>query len=120
MGSFTFDQDVSREKLANAIILHEYPLSIVNHVGFREFTSSFQLLHKMVSHNTIRDYITRIYAIEKEKMSSYLEKLENRLVITTNMWTSNQKKGYMAITVHYIDESWLLQHRIVRLDSYLL
>ena len=89
MGGFTFDQDVSREKLANAIILHEYPLSIVDHVGFKEFTSSLQPLYKMVSRNTIRDDIIRIYAIEKEKMSNYLEKLENIFAITTYMWTSN-------------------------------
>ena len=29
IGGFTFDQEISREKLACAIILHEYPLSIV-------------------------------------------------------------------------------------------
>ena len=39
-GHFTFDQDVSREKLVNAIILHEYPLSIVDHVGSKEFSNS--------------------------------------------------------------------------------
>ena len=49
-------------------------------------------------------------------MSSYLEKLETKIAITTDMWTSNQKKGCMAITKHYVDESWLLHHRIVRLD----
>ena len=38
------------------------------------------------------------------------------MAITTNIWTSNQKKGYMAITVHYIDEFWLLHHHIARLD----
>ena len=79
MGDFTFDQDVSGEKLTHAIILHEYPLSIVDHVRFKEFSSSLQPLNKMVSHNTIRDDIMRIYAIEKEKMSSCLEKLENRI-----------------------------------------
>ena len=47
----------------------------------------------------------KIYEFEKGKMSSYLEKLETRMAITTDMWTSNQKKGYMAITVHYIYES---------------
>ena len=62
----------------------------------------------MVSRNTIKDDITKIYKVEKGKMSSYLEKLETRMTITANMWTSNQKKGYMAITMHYIDESWLL------------
>ena len=96
IGCFTFDQDVSREKLANAIILHEYLLSIVDHVGFKEFSSSLQPLYKMVSSNTIRDDIMRIYAIEKEKISRYLEKLENRIAITIDMWTSNQKKGYIG------------------------
>ena len=48
-------------------------------MGFNEFASSLQPLYKMVSRNTIRDDIMRIYAIEKEKMSRYLEKLENRI-----------------------------------------
>ena len=115
-GGFTFDQDISREKLARAIILHEYPLSIVDHAGFKDFASNLQPLFKMVSCNTIKDDITKIYEFEKGKMSSYLEKFETRMTITADMWTSNKKKGYMAITVHYIDESWLLQHHIIRLD----
>ncbi|RVW83512.1 putative AC transposase [Vitis vinifera] len=114
IGGFTFDQEISREKLARAIILHEYPLSIVDHVGFREFTTSLQPLFKMVSRNTIKGDIMKIYEVEKDKMISYLEKLQSRVAITTDMWISNQKKGYMAITVHYIDESWLLHHHIVR------
>ena len=40
IGGFTFDQNISREKLARAIILHEYPLSIVDHVAFKDFASS--------------------------------------------------------------------------------
>ena len=116
IGGFTFDQNISREKLARAIILHEYPLSIVDHVAFKDFSSSLQPLFKMVSRNTIKDDIMKIYEVEKGKMSSYLEKLETKIAITTYMWTSNQKKGYMAITAHYVDESWLLHHCIVRLD----
>ena len=116
IGGFTFDQNISREKLARAIILHEYPLSIVDHVAFKDFASSLQPLFKMVSRNTIKDDIMKIYEVEKGKMSSHLDKLETRIAITTDMWTSNQKKGYMAITAHYVDESWLLHHRIVRLD----
>ena len=115
IGGFTFDQEMSREKLARAIILHEYPLSIVDHVGFRDFATSLQPLFKIVSRNTIKGDIMKIYEVEKDKMISYLEKLQSRVAITTDMWTSNQKKGYMAITVHYIDESWLLHHHIVRL-----
>ncbi|RVW64504.1 putative AC transposase [Vitis vinifera] len=114
IGGFTFDKEISREKLARAIILHEYPLSIVDHVGFRDFATSLQPLFKMVSHNTIKGDIMKIYEVKKDNMISYLEKLQSRVAITTDMWTSNQKKGYMAIIVHYIDESWLPQHQIIR------
>ena len=85
-------------------------------MAFKDFASSLQPLFKMVSRITIKDDIMKIYEVEKGKMSSYLEKLETRIAITTDMWTSNQKKGYMAITAHYVDESWFLHHRIVRLD----
>ncbi|KAL6327845.1 hypothetical protein AAG906_026519 [Vitis piasezkii] len=67
----------------------------------------------MVS-NTIKGDIMKIYEVEKDKMISYLEKLQSRVAITTDIWTSNQKKGYMAIIVHYIDESWFCRHHIVR------
>ncbi|CAN0918216.1 Putative AC transposase [Linum grandiflorum] len=31
------------------------------------------------------------------------------------MWTaSNQKKGYMAVTTHYIDNSWTLKSHMLR------
>ncbi|MCE2055063.1 hypothetical protein HAX54_041873, partial [Datura stramonium] len=35
-----FDEDVSRRELTHAIILHEYPLSNVDHVGFRKLIAS--------------------------------------------------------------------------------
>ena len=37
--------------------------------------------------------------------------IQSRVAITTDMWTSdNQKRGYMAITAHFIDESWNLRN----------
>ena len=89
IGDFTLDQDISREKLARAIILHEYLLSIVDHVGFRDFTTSLQPLFKMVFCSTIKGDIMKIYEVEKGKMISYLEKFESRIAITTDMRISN-------------------------------
>jgi len=35
------------------------------------------------------------------------------------MWTaSNQKKGYMVITAHYIGDDWSMQSRILRYNIY--
>jgi hypothetical protein len=55
--NYMFDKDVARKELATMIILHEYPLSMVDHVGFRRFISALQPLFKMGTRNTIR-YIT--------------------------------------------------------------
>lgn len=33
--NYIFDQDVAREELGNMLVLHDYPLSIVDHAGFR-------------------------------------------------------------------------------------
>lgn len=36
--------------------------------------------------------------------------LQSRVAVTTDMWTADsQKKGYMAVTGHFIDESWKLR-----------
>ncbi|KAF3653785.1 hypothetical protein T459_02117 [Capsicum annuum] len=110
-----FDQDVSRRELAHTIILYEYPLSIVDHVGFRKFVASLQPLFKMVSRNIIKSDILKIFDNLKSKTSTLLEKLICRIAITTAMWTSdNNKKGFMAITKYFIDDSWKLQSHMLR------
>jgi uncharacterized radical SAM superfamily protein len=51
---YVFDQVVARKKLALMIYVHEYPLSMVDHVGFRRFCAALQPLFKVVSRNTIK------------------------------------------------------------------
>ena len=44
----------------------------------------------------------------------YMATNRSRVAITTDMWTSdNQKKGYMAITAHFIDDNWNLRSVIM-------
>ncbi|CAI0430782.1 unnamed protein product [Linum tenue] len=50
---FNFSQENSRKELAKEIIRHEYPLSIVEHEGFRSYTMSLNPCFKMVCPNTI-------------------------------------------------------------------
>ena len=52
--NYTFDQEIARKELAAMIVLHEYPLSMVDHAGFRRFVSALQPLFKMMTRNTIR------------------------------------------------------------------
>ncbi|KAK9665222.1 hypothetical protein RND81_14G098700 [Saponaria officinalis] len=92
-----FDQEFSRSKLVTAIVLHEYPLSMVDHFGFRDFIKSLNPTFKMISRNTLRNDIFKMYKDEKLSLMRLLEHNDSRVAVTTDMWTaSNQKKGYMA------------------------
>lgn len=115
LGIGTYNAENSRKELASAIIMHEYPLSIVDHVYFRRFLSSLQPLFQVPCRNTIKKEILKVYEFERSETSKLFDSLQSRVAITSGMWTSgNQKKGYMAITAHYIDGSWNLQSRILR------
>ncbi|XP_052144497.1 zinc finger BED domain-containing protein RICESLEEPER 2-like isoform X2 [Oryza glaberrima] len=97
------------------IVLHEYPLSMVDHVGFRRFVAALQPLFKFGTRNTIRAEIMDQYEFERKKAIQYMAGIQSRVAITTDLWTSsNQKRGYMAITAHFVDESWKLRSIIMR------
>ena len=104
-----------RNNHARKVILHEYPLSMVDHIGFREFVSSLQPLFKLISRNTLKSDIHKIYDNEREKALKMMNKNGSRMTITTDMWTSsNKKREFMVITAHLIDHTWILQNQVLR------
>jgi hypothetical protein len=115
LGIGCYDAENARKQLAHAIILHEYPLSIVDHIGFRRYSASLQPIFQVPCRNTIKKEILNVFNSERSSTMKLLESLEGRVAITSDMWTSsNQKKGYMAVTAHYIDENWTLKSQILR------
>lgn len=115
LSSYSFSHEASKKELAKMIIMHEYPLSMVDHIGFKRYSAQLQPLFKVPCRNTIKNEIFQIYEFEKMKTTKYLESIASRVAVTTDMWTaSSQKKGYMAITAHFIDDSWNLQSCIMR------
>jgi hypothetical protein len=71
---YVFDQQVARKELALMICIHEYPLAMVDHVGFRRFYSALQPLFKHVSRNTIKKDILDMYEVYKLTLISCLQK----------------------------------------------
>jgi hypothetical protein len=115
LNTYHFDQDQVRRGLARMVILHEYPLSMVDHIGFREFVGLLQPMFKMICRNTLKRDIFKIYDNEKEKALQVVDKNESRIAITTDMWTSsNKKRGFMVVTAHFVNKSWTLESRVLR------
>jgi hypothetical protein len=81
--NYVFDQEVGRKALYSMIILHEYPLSIVDHHGFRKFVSALQLLFKMGTRKNIRRDIMHFYKGEKRKARIFLQRTNCCVAVTT-------------------------------------
>ncbi|KAK2659287.1 hypothetical protein Ddye_005820 [Dipteronia dyeriana] len=84
VGTYSFDKEASRKELAHMIILHEYPLSMVEHLGFRRFMKIVQPLFMVASRNTIKNDILKIYDYERSKTMQLLERNGSRIAITTD------------------------------------
>ena len=90
--NYAFNHNLARKELSHMIIMHEYPLSTVDHVGFSKYSSILQPLYNVPSRNTIRSDILKIYKEEKLKTMRMIEMNESRIAITTDMWTLDHQK----------------------------
>ncbi|XP_020206178.1 zinc finger BED domain-containing protein DAYSLEEPER [Cajanus cajan] len=108
-----FDQDKCRHEIARMIIMHDYPLHMVEHPGFVAFVQNLQPQFKMVTFNSIQGDCVATYLMEKQHILKYIEGLPGRVCLTLDIWTSSQSLGYVFITGHFVDHDWKLQRRIL-------
>ncbi|KAL4651936.1 hypothetical protein ACB092_01G196900, partial [Castanea dentata] len=90
-----------------------YPLAIVDHVGFRDFIGGLWPNFKIVGRNTLKQDIKKNYNEKKQKTMVEIDKNASKVAITTDLWTANNnKRSFMVITAHYINDSWTLESRL--------
>ncbi|KAF7134569.1 hypothetical protein RHSIM_Rhsim08G0137800 [Rhododendron simsii] len=87
--SYSFDHGTALIELANAIIMYEYPLSIVDHVRFKGYSNVLQPLFKVPCRNTMKAELFKIYECQRGKTMILVVSNASRLAITTDMWTSS-------------------------------
>jgi hypothetical protein len=93
--------------------MHEYPFNIVEHEYLVDFIKSLRPSFPIKSRVTVRKEIMDKYLEEKETLYAYLKTMKCRFSATMDMWTLCQNKGYMCVTIHWIDDSWRMQKRII-------
>ncbi|KAL6643025.1 hypothetical protein ACP70R_021206 [Stipagrostis hirtigluma subsp. patula] len=109
------DHKEARKALCSMFTLHEFPLSLADHPGLRTFVGALQPISGMVNQNSISMDILDHYETGKKKVLNYLQKNKCRVAVTAEFWTDNKRRGYMAVTGHFIDDkSWKPKKCILR------
>ncbi|XP_058774482.1 zinc finger BED domain-containing protein RICESLEEPER 2-like [Vicia villosa] len=108
-----FDQERLRYLLVKLFIAWELPFSKVEHPDFHEFVSGLNSKFNLISHTTLARDTLLLWDVEKEKLKNFLALHCQRVCLTSDTWTSIQNLTYMCITVHFIDNNWTLQNRVL-------
>lgn len=109
------DKTHADKKLVDWIVNHAQPFTVVEQDDFVEFSLALRPEYQLPSRNTVRAKILERWADEKKRVRMKLSQdvFGTRCGVTTDMWTSAAKRGYMVITLHYIDEEWVMKSVIV-------
>ncbi|XP_012081198.1 zinc finger BED domain-containing protein DAYSLEEPER [Jatropha curcas] len=108
-----FDGDRCRHEIARMIIMHDYPLHMVEHSGFVTFAQNLQPRFGMVSFNNVQGDCVATYLREKQNVMKFIEGMPGRVCLTLDVWTSRQSLGYVFLTGHFIDSDWKPQRRVL-------
>ncbi|KAL2904123.1 Zinc finger BED domain-containing protein RICESLEEPER 2, partial [Bienertia sinuspersici] len=102
-----------REGIANWIVMHEKPFSVVEEEGFNMMLKRGIPQWTSVSRRTIKADSFKVYEAEKKKLKAILKDVD-RISLTTDLWRSKpQRIEYMVLTGHFVDKEWKLQKRVL-------
>ncbi|KDP42662.1 hypothetical protein JCGZ_00166 [Jatropha curcas] len=108
-----FDQRRSQFDIARMIILHGYPIQMVEHAGFRIFVKNLQPLFELVTSDRVEADCVDIYLQEKQKVYELLDKLSGKISLSANTWSAEDNAQYLCLAANYVDEAWQLKKKIL-------
>ena len=111
--SIKFNPEKFRELLSYAIIKHDLPFQFVEYEGIRSLFAYVCEDVKLVSRNTVKADILKLYKKEREKLELWLQSIPSRISLTSDLWTSIATDGYLCLIAHFIDEEWVLQKKVL-------
>ncbi|XP_010535019.1 PREDICTED: zinc finger BED domain-containing protein RICESLEEPER 1-like isoform X2 [Tarenaya hassleriana] len=112
-GSGRFSQERSQTDLARMIILHGYPLGMVDHVGFKVFATNLQPLFEAVPNSSIEVSCIEIYIREKQRIQHIVNSIYGKINLTVENWSSQDNANHVCLAAHYIDEEWKLHKKVL-------
>ena len=110
-----FDPAVATEWLLRWIVDDSQAFEVVSGESFIGFCHSLRPEYCVPSRKVIRDRVIKRWNEEKAYISQLLlnEVRGRRVGLTTDMWTSTAGKGYMVVTLHFLDDEWRMRSLVI-------
>ncbi|PRQ17147.1 putative transcription factor/ chromatin remodeling BED-type(Zn) family [Rosa chinensis] len=114
ISTFAYDKKVARRELVDYVIRAELPFTFVEKHDFKGMIRrGFCPQYVGISAPTCKRDVMKKFVKSKNELLSLFEKFEGKICLTSDVWSSRQKMGYMSLTAHFIDKNWSLNKRII-------
>lgn len=74
---------------------------------------SFAPQFRGFSASTCKKDVMKLFSNGKDELLKFFQNFEGKVCLTSDVWSSRQKMGYMSLTAHFIDKNWSLNKRII-------
>ncbi|OAP18399.1 CYTOSLEEPER [Arabidopsis thaliana] len=107
------DQDRCNLEMAKMIIMHDYPLDMVEHPGFVGFLQALRPRFSVSSFDTIHADCLAMFLSQKQKILDIIGEIPGGVNLTVDLWSSKQSVAYAFVAGHFVDKDWNLTHRLL-------
>lgn len=94
------------------------PIYCVEKQGFKNLMAVVEKRYSVPSRKSVMSYVTSNYDTKCRELKLELEenivKPKRFCSITTDLWSANTMDPYMAVTIHYINQEWELQSKLLQ------
>jgi hypothetical protein len=101
-------QSVANQKLMKWIINSVQPINTVNNEYLSEFLNCLNSNYKIPNEKNLKLLIHQSFNWSESEMKKLLEKSSETISLTTDLWTSRAKQGFIGITASFINENFEL------------
>ena len=87
------------------------PLSIVEDDGFQLHLRYVEPNYQVPSRPHVKSVCQKLYHSERECLITKLQ--AKHVALTNNLWTSLAVQAYLTVTVHFINEDWMIESYVL-------
>src|SRR6266498_1287380 len=77
---------------------------------FHKMISILDLQYQILGRETVRNFILKQFEKKRKTIANFIKYISEKVALTIDIWSSLKCEGFLGITIHFIDENWVLKH----------
>ena len=108
-----FDLEKSSEFLVQWIISDSQAFKVAESPFFEKFLESLNVDYQAIKKDAVTQRTMNLFEIVKQKIIESLNNHPNKFSLTLDIWTSPSQDPFLCVTLHSIDENWILKTQVL-------